>query len=85
MATGPKTKLSPSDIEALIDHDQFVLCETLTICVLKLTNGAQVTGESNCIDPASFDIQIGRDMARKNAIDKLWALEVYACKTRGFV
>jgi hypothetical protein len=79
-----KTKLTPADIEALVDHEQFVLSDTLTICVLTLTNGAKVTGESNCIDPTNFDIELGREYARKEAIDKLWGLEGYACKTRGF-
>jgi hypothetical protein len=80
-----KTKLTLEDITALIDHEQFVLAETLTICVLKLTNGGQVTGQSNCIDPANFDVEIGREYARKDAIDKIWELEGYACKTRGFL
>lgn len=80
-----QNKLTPADIEALVDHEQFFLSGTLTVCVLDLTNGAKVTGESNCIDPANFDIQIGRDIARKEAIEKIWMLEGYACKTRGFV
>ena len=79
-----KTKLTLDDLEALVDYDQFFVAETLTVCVLKLTNGAMVTGESNCIDPANFDVELGREFARKDAINKLWALEGYACKTRGF-
>lgn len=46
----------------------------LTFCVLVLKNGFTVTGESACVSPENFDAQIGRDIARANAIEKLWPL-----------
>ena len=46
----------------------------LTFCVLVLQNGFTVTGESACISPENFDPQIGRDIARANAIEKIWPL-----------
>lgn len=49
----------------------------LTFCVLVLRNGFTVTGESACVSPENFDAQIGRDIARRNARDKIWALEGY--------
>jgi len=52
----------------------------LTICVLVLRNGHTVTGESHCQDQAKFDAQIGRDEARKDAINKLWPMVVYAAR-----
>jgi hypothetical protein len=54
----------------------------LTFCVLTLRNGFTVTGESACASPANFDPQIGRDIARKNAREKVWALEGYLLKQR---
>jgi len=54
----------------------------LTFCVLILRNGFTVTGESACVDPASFDAEIGRKVARQNAIAKMWPLMGYALKTR---
>ena len=80
-----KTKLTLEDIEKLVDYPQYQTIGTLTICILTLTNGAQVTGQSNVISPENFDQQIGRDVSYRNAVDKLWELEGYACKTRGFV
>ena len=43
----------------------------LTFCVLVLNNGFTVTGESACASPENFDPEIGRTIARKNAIDKI--------------
>lgn len=52
----------------------------LTFCVLELRNGFTVTGESACTSPENFDPQIGRDIARKNAREKIWPLMGYALK-----
>ena len=46
----------------------------LTICVLILRNGFTVTGESACASPENFNAELGREIARKNAVDKLWPL-----------
>jgi hypothetical protein len=54
----------------------------LTFCVLVLKNGFTVTGESACVSPENFDAQIGRDVARKNAVDKIWPLMGYALKEK---
>ncbi|MFV3386612.1 Gp49 family protein [Pseudomonas sp. NY15364] len=54
----------------------------LTFCVLVLRNGFTVTGESACASPENFDAEIGRKIARQNAIDKLWPLMGYALKER---
>lgn len=48
--------------------------ELLTFCVLRLKNGFTVTGESACASPDNFDPEIGRDIARANAIQKVWPL-----------
>lgn len=54
----------------------------LTFCVLVLRNGFTVTGESACASPENFDAELGRKIARKNAIDKVWPLMGYALKER---
>ncbi len=46
----------------------------LTFCVLVLRNGFTVTGESACASPENFDAEIGRKVARENAINKVWPL-----------
>lgn len=46
----------------------------LTFCVLELRNGFTVTGESACASPENFDAEIGRKIARQNAVNKIWPL-----------
>lgn len=46
----------------------------LTFCVLVLRNGFTVTGESACASPENFNAEIGRKIARENAIAKVWPL-----------
>lgn len=48
--------------------------EQLTFCVLVLRNGFTVTGESACASPENFDAEIGRKIARQNAVQKIWPL-----------
>jgi len=52
----------------------------LTFCVLVLRNGFTVTGESACVSPENFDAEIGRKIARQNAVQKIWPLMGYALK-----
>lgn len=52
----------------------------LTFCVLILRNGFTVTGESACASPENFDAEIGRKIARQNAVQKIWPLMGYALK-----
>lgn len=54
----------------------------LTFCVLVLKNGFTVTGESACASPENFDAEIGRKIARENAINKIWMLEGYLLKQK---
>lgn len=48
--------------------------EKLTFCVLVLKNGFTVTGESACVSADNFDFRIGKENARKRALDKVWEL-----------
>ena len=54
----------------------------LTFCVLVLKNRFTVTGESACASPENFDPEIGRKIARENAVNKIWMLEGYLLKQR---
>jgi len=54
----------------------------LTFCVLVLRNGFTVTGESACASPENFNAEIGRKIARENAINKVWPLMGYALKDK---
>lgn len=54
----------------------------LTFCVLVLRNGFTVTGESACASPENFDAELGRKIARQNAVQKMWPLMGYELKNK---
>lgn len=54
----------------------------LTFCVLTLRNGFTVTGESACASPKNFDPEIGRKIARENAVNKIWPLMGYELRSQ---
>lgn len=56
--------------------------DLLTFCVLVLRNGFTVTGESSCASPENFDAELGRKIARQNAVFKVWPLMGYELKCR---
>ena len=64
---------------AMQDADALKL---LTFCVLVLRNGFTVTGESACASPENFDAEIGRRVARENAVQKIWPLMGYELRTK---
>lgn len=54
----------------------------LTFCVLVLRNGFTVTGESACASPENFDAEIGCQIARQNAVGKIWPLMGYELRSQ---
>lgn len=93
--TAPRVTLA--DIEASIEVETYFTAangtidagepyhdalERLTFCVLILRNGFTVTGESACASPENFDPEIGRNIARDNAVAKIWPLMGYELKTK---
>lgn len=74
-------------LEANIKTKQFIVVpgSMLTICVLTLQNGFNVTGESACADPAMFKKDIGERVSEDNAKRKIWPLMGYALKQELFL
>lgn len=56
--------------------------EVLTFCVLVLKNGFTVTGQSACADIKNFQEDIGRRIARQDAVNKIWPLLGYELRTK---
>jgi hypothetical protein len=77
-------RVTPAQIDATILAEQFFVPPgtTLTICVLTLQNGFNVTGESAAASPENFDEAIGRRIARENARNKIWPLEGYLLRAK---
>ena len=79
-------KITQEHIDATIVSKTFIVLPdgVTTICQLILKNGFSVLGSSACVDPANFNLQMGRDIAFKNAQDKVWQLEGYLLKEEMF-
>jgi hypothetical protein len=75
-------RLTPEAIEKAIVKEQYHVYDgtTFTGCLLTLTNGYTVHGESACVSASNFDAEIGRKVAREDAKRKIWALEGYLLK-----
>jgi len=83
MSNAPKITIT--DIQANIRSEYFHMPPpggTITICVLTLQNGFTVVGESACASPENYDANIGKDLARANATNKIWPLMGYELKAR---
>ena len=77
-------RLNPAHIDAQIAaEDYHVFRPSMKIvCCLTLRNGFAVLGEAGVVSPENFNEEIGKDVARKNAREKIWQLEGYLLKER---
>lgn len=84
IAAQPYEKVTKDSIEAKIAKvDYMVLPDsTVTLCNITMKNGFSVRGESACVDPRNFNIEIGKGLAHKDAFSKLWPLEGYLLAER---
>ena len=86
-------RVVPEDVERAIRAEYYFTADKpveqadpalrlLTFCVLVLQNGFTVTGESACASPENFDAEIGKSIARKNAVQKIWPLLGYSLREK---
>lgn len=90
-------RITPAHVESQIsaevyfrgtDHSGITTKKTetalscLTICVLALMNGFTIVGKSACASPENYNEEIGRRIAREDAVRQIWALEGYQLRTR---
>lgn len=73
--------------DALMRGDQDVQAfpeslDRLTFCILCLHNGYTVVGTSACVSPENFDAEVGKKIARQNAVNQLWGLMGFNLATR---
>lgn len=55
----------------------------VTFCTIILQNGHKVVGvNTGSIDPADFNSDTGRNLARANAVDKIWELLGFEMRTK---
>jgi len=77
-----KIKLNHDDIQKKIKKIKYIrIKKTQTIiCSITLENGFNVTGQSSCISPQTFNKKKGKQLALKDAEQKIWELEAYLLK-----
>ena len=90
-------RVTPADIEANIEIETYFTAAngaidagepyhdaltSITFCVLVLRNGFTVTGESACASPENFDAEVGRKIARQNAVSRIWPLMGYELRSQ---
>ncbi len=56
--------------------------QRLTFCVLVLRNGFTVSGESVCADLVNINTEAEKEIAKNNAIEKVWAFMDYELHSR---
>ena len=78
--------ITEEDIRKRIVSEEYIrLGRTTTLCHVTLDNGFSVRGESACVDPAGFDDKVGRDLAFKDAVRKLWQFFGFALMEKVFL
>ncbi|MBL8260916.1 MAG: hypothetical protein JNM58_00725 [Xanthomonadaceae bacterium] len=77
-------RLTPAHIDAVIVSETFTRLPSgkVMVCELTLRNGFSVRGESSCVSVENFNEEIGRDVSRRNAREKIWQLEGYLLQER---
>lgn len=54
----------------------------LTFCVLELENGFTVTGKSAPASAENFNAELGRKIAKADAVNQIWPLEGYLLREK---
>lgn len=76
-------RITPEYIESLVESVEYSYNDTLTIATVTTKSGTKLVGHSACLDPANYDKATGEQIARKNAVEQLWALEGYFIRKLG--
>ena len=92
MKQSPANKVTKEYMEGRIEeviftemHKTTRLDDTATICTIYLDNGFSVRGESACVNPESYDKDIGEKIAYDNAFKQLWPLFGFALAEKQFL
>lgn len=78
-------RVTPEQIESLIDEaetQEAVFWEKELVVSYRLFSGFTVLGRAACVDPANFNLEIGRRIARDDVKNQLWQLEGYLLQNR---
>lgn len=68
--------------QASTDEADLLPLKLLTFCVLVMRNGFTVAGKSACASAENFNAEIGRKVARQDAISQCWPLLGYELRSK---
>lgn len=75
VATHPRVTLD--SLLAKIKDTRYYCDDVLTIAVVETVNGFKFVGHSAPASPQNFNPELGRSLARENAIRNMWSHEGY--------
>ena len=70
-------RVTEESIRAKIDCVQYIVHETMTICIITMRSGFKVTGTAAPASPANFKSDVGQRYAYDKAFRQLWEFEGY--------
>ncbi len=73
-----KNSLTKQDLlNCIVKEEYQKMGAKTTVCVLTLKNGFEIVGTSACVDPKNFNEQMGKEISKDVAVNKIWELEGY--------
>lgn len=69
-------------LEVIASQECVKLGNKSTVCLTTLKNGFEIITSSGCVDADNYNHDIGSEIAKKRAIDKVWELEGYALQKK---
>lgn len=73
----PLRKIAIEELEELIESERFMIEGTTTIGLFTVKGGFQLVTSSACLNPDDYNEAIGKEVARRKAVDRMWELEGY--------
>lgn len=73
-------KVTQEKINALLNSaetEEYTFHGKQHVVSYRFPNGFAIIGVGSCVDPANFDIELGRKYAREQVENRLWELEGY--------
>lgn len=81
MQTPSPTRITQAHIDGIISRAKVEvskLGEKTCLVHVTLKNGFEMTEVAACVDPVNYDEAIGKAIALKRVVDRLWQLEGWA-------
>lgn len=78
-------KVTQAEIDLLLNsadvqvRTEFGKCTVVTV---RLRNGFILTESSACVDPANYDVELGKKLCFQHIENRLWELEGYALQKK---